>query len=364
MALALARQRRRHRHRAVDLDVDRRALVRADAGALDVAGDPEADPAPLGAGGLAPGLEAGVVDDLEQLVEARLVVAGVVDRRPAVLEGDADVVGELVGPDEVQAPDLGPVEPELGRDAVHHPLHHERRVRAARAAVGRGRDQVREQRREVVAVVVEPVGARELRRADDRDDQPVRAVGAAVVHEARLEREDAAVLAHADPHVVDLLALVRGADEVLAPVLGPLDRHPEVAGGERDEDLLGIELDDLDAEAAADVGGHDVDLLDVHVEQAAEAAADAGRRLRGVVHQQGALLVEARHHGAALERRGGAALDLEAPLEHVRRLGHGGVDVAVLLGHAGDDVVGAVEVHQRRVRRRGRRRPAAARRRP
>ena len=167
--------------------------------------------------------------------------------------------------------------------------------------------------------------------------------------EARLQRQDPAVLAHADLHVVDLLALVGGADEVLAPVLGPLDRHPEVAGGERDEDLLGIELDDLDAEAAADVGGDDVDLLDVHVEQAAQPAADAGRGLRGVVHQQRALLVEPRHDGAALERRRGAALDLEAPLEDVRRLRHGGVDIAVLLGDAGDHVVGAVEVHERRV---------------
>ena len=79
------------------------------------------------------------------------------------------------------------------------------------------------------------------------------------MQEARLEREDPAVVARADAHVVDLLALVRGADEVLAPVLGPLDRHPEPAGGERDEDLLGIELDDLDAEAAADVGRDDVD---------------------------------------------------------------------------------------------------------
>ena len=49
VALALARQAGRHGHRAVDLHVDGRALVRADPGPLDVAGDPEPDPAALAA---------------------------------------------------------------------------------------------------------------------------------------------------------------------------------------------------------------------------------------------------------------------------------------------------------------------------
>jgi hypothetical protein len=45
-----------------------------------------------------------------------------------------------------------------------------------------------------------------------------------------------------------------GCDEVLAPVLGPLGRDPEPERGQRHQHLLGIELDDLDAGAAADVG--------------------------------------------------------------------------------------------------------------
>ena len=173
------------------------------------------------------------------------------------------------------------------------------------------------------------------------------------MQEARLEREDLAVLAGADADVVHLLALVRGADEVLPPVLGPLDRHPEALGRERHHHLLGIELDDLHAEAAADVGRDDVDPVDVEVEQAAEAGADAGRRLRRIVHQQAALLVEPRDHPAALQRRGGAALDLQPPLEDVRGGGEAGVDVAVLLGDLRDDVVGAVAVDERGVRRVG-----------
>ena len=57
---------------------------------------------------------------------------------------------------------------------------------------------------------------------------------------------------------------------------------------------------------------------------------------------------------AALERRGGAALDLEAATRRrASSAAKRGVDVAVLLGDARDDVVGAVAVHERRVRRRG-----------
>ena len=170
------------------------------------------------------------------------------------------------------------------------------------------------------------------------------------MQEARLEAEDAAVVAEPDRDVVDLAALLGGADEVLAPVLGPLDRHAQPVGGEGDEDLLGIELDHLDAEAAADVGGDDLHLLEAEVEQQAEAGADTGRGLRRVVHQQPALVVEAGDDRAGLERHRSAALDVEVPAEHVVRRGQSGVDVAVLLGDAAHHVVGPVAVHQRRVR--------------
>ena len=171
------------------------------------------------------------------------------------------------------------------------------------------------------------------------------------MQEARLEREDLAVVARTDADVVDLLALVRGADEVLAPVLGPLDRHPEQAGRQRHHHLLGIELDDLDAEAAADVGRDDVDAVDVEVEQAAR-----GRRgCRSAPASSRAPAAPPSSSNRATTPRpssGVAALRSisQPPLEDVRRGGEAGVDVAVLLGDLRDDVVGPVAVHERRVR--------------
>ena len=98
---------------------------------------------------------------------------------------------------------------------------------------------------------------------------------------------------------------------------------PSRRAAERDHDLLGIELDDLDAEAAADVRARRRGRCSSgRPNSAAEAVADAGRRLRGVVDQQPAL---ARRTAPPRARpsSGVAALRsiVEAPLEHVRRVG-------------------------------------------
>ena len=59
---------------------------------------------------------------------------------------------------------------------------------------------------------------------------------------------------------------------MLAPVLGELHRPAEGARRQRDEQLLGPRVVDLDAEAAADVGGDHVDLAEVEPSFTATAA--------------------------------------------------------------------------------------------
>ena len=61
-------------------------------------------------------LEPGEVADLDQLVQRRLIVAGVID------QADRRGVGELVGRDEVLPPHLDRIEPQLAAHLVHDPL--------------------------------------------------------------------------------------------------------------------------------------------------------------------------------------------------------------------------------------------------
>ena len=257
------------------------------------------------------------------------------------------LVGELVGLDEVGAAHLGAVLAEVGRDRVHRPLHHEAALRPAGTAVGRDDDGVGVERLEDDAVVEGLVGAEQLRRGDDRDDQPVRRVRAVVVPELDVEAEHAAVVVEADLDVVHLRALVGRGDEVLAAVLGELHRPAQRHRGQRDEELLGPRVVDLHAEAAADVGGDHVDLGEVEAELGGDAAAHAGRGLGRRPHgEAGGVGVPARDGAAALHRRTGRPLDVELERQGVRGLGDGGAGVAVLLLHPRPHVAGHVVVDE------------------
>ena len=331
------------------------ALVGADAGALDVAREADADLAALGGHLGAEVLELVPADELLELDQRGRVVARVVGQLATVLEDQAVLVGELVGLDEVGRPHLGAVLAEVGRDRVHRALHDEAALRPSGAAVGRDDDGVGVERLEDHAVVGRLVGAEQLGRGDDRDDEAVRRVGAVVVPELDVEPEQPPVVVEADLDVVLLGALVGRGDEVLAPVLGELHRPPERHGRQRDEELLGPRVVDLHAEAAADVGGDHVDLGEVEAELGGHAAAHAGRRLgRGPHRQAGRVGVPPGHRAAPLHRRAGGALDVEVEGQRVGRRGDGRAGVAVLLLHPGADVVGHVVVHGRRRRAGGR----------
>src|SRR5690606_11740147 len=89
-------------HLAAGLDGDVTALVGTDTGALDVAGDADADLATLGPGLVAEPLEVLPADERLRLRHELGVVARVVDQRATVLEAHLAVgIGELVGLDEV-----------------------------------------------------------------------------------------------------------------------------------------------------------------------------------------------------------------------------------------------------------------------
>ncbi len=257
------------------------------------------------------------------------------------------VVGHLVGGDEVARSHLGAVEPELVRDRVHRALHREDALRPAGPAVGRHDDRVRVERPPLAAVGAGLVGTQQLGRGDDGHDDAVRRVGAVVVPEAYVQREQAAVVVEADLDLLQLPALVRRRDEVLAAVLDPLDLAVQPPGRPRHQHLLRPRVHDLHPETAADHGRDALDLAGRQPELGGHRCADAGRRLgRGVDAHRAVGRVPAGVDALALHRHRRAALDVEGEGQPARCGSHRGVDVADLVEVVGGDVVGDVVVHR------------------
>ena len=330
------------------LDVHVPALVGADAGALDVAADAQADAAALALGLLAVRREVVPAHQRLELGQGCREVTRVVLQRPPVLEHQAVVVGHLVGLDEVAGAHLGAVEAEVRRDRIHRPLHRVAPLGAPGAPVGRHENGVGVERPELDAVGARLVRPEQLGGRDDRHDDAVGRVGPVVVPELHVEGEEVALVVEADRDLLQLAALVRAGDEVLAAVLGPLDVAAQVACRPRHQHLLGPRVHDLDAEPAADVGGDALDLGERHPELGGDRGTHAGGGLGGGVQAQRALVeVPLREDALALHRGAGAALDRQVEGEPVGGGGQGGLEVADLLEQVGADVVGHVVVDER-----------------
>ena len=75
---------------------------------------------------------------------------------------------------------------------------------------------------------------------------------AAIDEEIVAQREDMAVIVKADLDIVQLVARMAGAQQMLLPLLDPAHRPPEQAGEKRDQQVFGVDMA-LAAEAAADI---------------------------------------------------------------------------------------------------------------
>ena len=177
----------------VDLDVP--ALVGAEAGALDVEGEAEAEVLALGPRLLLLGGEVGRRELVRHHRQRLLVLAAV--------EADAEAVGEeqalarpreLVVADEVAAAHLEAVEAELLGELVHRPLDGEAGLRPAAAAIGRHRHGRRVDGGELDPDVGDAIRPGDRGRGDLRDRDAVGDEGAGVVEEAVAERDHLAGL--------------------------------------------------------------------------------------------------------------------------------------------------------------------------
>ena len=218
---------------------------------LHDASDPDADEAVVRARSLSLSAALVVARERERVVEAALVIAGVVERarrRP---------VRELLASDEIAPPKLGRVDPEPVRRDRHRPLECEIELRAAEASVEAARHGVREDDaipcRDVPHAVrtreraVHSVERRRLGRAHVRADVLDRVVP---------ERDELAVGGEARLDMRDASARGRARGEVLEAVFDPANGNAELARREAHQHDVG-EDGRLDPERAARVRWRD-----------------------------------------------------------------------------------------------------------
>ena len=248
------------------------ALERAEAAHLDVAShaDPEEPAVPAGPPRLLLGPEAGVARDVERLPERPVVLARVVG-----LAGGS-LVGEGVGGDEVLPTDLFRREPELGGHEVDQPLEVIAGLRAAGAAVGGHRGRVGEDTRHAevhVAHAVDPDSHHQGEIGDEGEDR----IGADVGGHVHADGGDGPVLEDGRLQIGHLGTAVSGRHHVLDPGLRPSHGDPVDEGDHGEDGVLRVQAE-LHPEAAADLGGHDADLVLGEAEGDREVAPeDVGR---------------------------------------------------------------------------------------
>jgi hypothetical protein len=358
MALAVRVRARVHRHLARGMHAHRPRLVEPgpraqgadhlrgrDGARFDVCREAHPEQATLLARLGLLGPELLVVEDLQELVEGRAVVATVVGHGHQGLEGP----GKLG--DEVLSPDLGHIHLECRRPGLDHSLHDVGRLGPPRAAVGVDGRGVGEHAGDLAVDGADGVDAVEQRtvqkRRHGRGER--RQVRPQIGRGLDAQAEDLAVAGQRDLGVGDVIAPVGVGQIRLAPGGRPPDGPPDLAGGPRDHHLFVVDKD-LGAESPAHVGRDHPHLVlgDPQHEGGHEQAVHVGI-LRG--HPQGQLsgrLVEARHARPGLHGVGHQSLVDDAPLDLHGGRGEGGVGGGPIAnlpfeGH----VAGHRGVHQR-----------------
>ena len=255
----LADQRRR-RH-AAGLDVSRKA----DAAQLAVA---------LGfALALA---EALVVVDLQRLLQRSVVVAGVIERR------DGSLIRERL--DEILLAQVGGIHAELARADFDQTFDDVSRFRAAGAAIGVDRHGVGIDGVDLAIDVRDRVLTRQQGGIEEgrHRRREGRHIGAEIGGGVHLQAGDLAVAVERHLRLGDVIAAVGVGDETFRTLAGPLHRPVELARRPQTNDLLRID-EDLRAEAAADVGRDDAQLvLGRHADEGGDDEARDVRVLRRV----------------------------------------------------------------------------------
>src|SRR5438105_4872657 len=183
------------------------------------------------------------------LVERLLDRAGIIARIEQAAGRGA--VGERIGGNEVATDDVEGIAPQLDRDALHEPLERVIDLRSAEAAVEAARRLVGEYHPVAHGDVTNVVGAGEVAvHAVERRRLGRAQVRTHVLDLVPVERADAPVGLDRGGEPRDAVGGGDGANEMLEPVLDPLDRPAAHARGDADQHHVRHEAL-LHAEAAA-----------------------------------------------------------------------------------------------------------------
>jgi hypothetical protein len=284
-----------------------------------------------------------VARGLDEPLERGLVAAAVehVARRRGV--------GKVLRPHQIAAPYLGGVEPEIARDEIDHALGHGGGDRMAHGAVLRGDDLVLRHDAQRCLVGAHAIGPREqtedLAALDDARAR-IRGVGPHRGGDAGPHRGQDAVAVGRHLDAERLLARVDIGQERLASARNELDGPPERQRERADGHVILVDVD-LDAEAAADVGGDDPDARLAQREELREDGLHHVRDLGRDPHRERAcrgLVVG--DQAARLERHAGVAARGERARPHAARAGECALDVAGREARLGEGVVAELGMDQ------------------
>ncbi len=269
VALAVRVAASKHRRLAVAVHPDDRALpaavqtaalgevaARAGSGLVDEAGEAYSHQHALRAqrGLLAP--ERAIVGEPEQLLEQRGRIAGIVDAAARRR------IGKIGSRDEVALADLDRVDPERAGAELDQPLVGPRRLGPPGTAVGVDRDRVGVNAAHAEMEVRRLVEARHGLRIGVAGNagREIAEIAAERGERVDLHRDDAPVRGETHARLREVVARLRVGQHSLRPARRPLDGPAQLLRGPDDRRDLDGEMP-LHAEAAADIGRDDADLV-------------------------------------------------------------------------------------------------------
>ena len=233
---------------------------------------------------------------------------------------DRPRVGHFGDGDQIAAPDLDTIDPNLRCDRVEQSLANEGAFEPPRRAIGAARRLVGQPDVANGAIGRHAIGPGQHGGGQVRHRSGVGAhVGALVMKEFVVNAEDASLGIDRRADAMLLLPRMIGGDQVLTAVLDPFHRPAKPQRRRADQDILGIKLA-ADAEAAADMALVKMNPRRREPEHPGDLIAIPVRHLGGAMQLEYlARAVIAADRAAGLERYAGMAPD--AQLERHDRMG-------------------------------------------